>query len=90
MGAASKYCSHECGVRLAKSRLTCYLRTRYATFAQSGPCLADRINESELERVSAEIGCMQARLGELERKHRELDELIERARFAKINPSVEV
>jgi hypothetical protein len=86
----SKYCSHECGVRLAKSRLTHYLKTRYETFTQSGPCLADQINVSELERIGVEIGAMHAKLADLERKHRELDELIERARFAKINPSVEV
>jgi hypothetical protein len=86
----SKYCSHECGVKLAKNRLTYYLQTRYETFNNSGPCLADQINMSELERIGVEIANMQAKLNELEQKHHELDEIIERAKFAKINPNVEV
>ena len=88
--AGSKYCSHECGMRLAKVRFAAYLQTRYTCYTSSGPCLADQINMNELERIAAEIGGMQAKLAELEEAHKRLDQVIERASFAKIDPNVEV
>jgi hypothetical protein len=85
----SKYCSFECGMRLAKDRLVYYLKTRYEQYSQSEP-LSNKLNLTELERINAEIDVLKGKLNELEQKHLDLDKLIERAKFEKINPNVEV
>ena len=85
----SKYCSFECGMRLAKDRLVYYLKTRYEQYSQSEP-LSNKLNLTELERINSEIDVLKCKLNELEQKHLDLDKLIERAKFEKINPNVEV
>lgn len=88
----SKYCSDECGIKLAHKRLATYLPVKYESFVNSfgsTSCDADTRNTRELERVGKEIESLRNRLVELEQKYKHLDELIERARFAKINPNVE-
>lgn len=85
----SKYCSDECGLKLAKNRLICFLKTRIQEYNQS-PCYSNQRNQFELERINSEIDSLRQKLNDLEKKHHELDDLIEKAKFKKINPSVEV
>lgn len=85
----SKYCSDECGLKLAKNRLVCFLQSRIDQYNQT-PCYSNQRNQTELERINNEINELRQKLNDLEKKHTELDELIERAKFKKINPSVEV
>ena len=84
----SKYCSHDCGMRLAKKRLDVYLKERYDQY-NSIESMADKLNLIELERIDNQIKLMKKKLSELEKKHTELDQIIDRAKYAKINPSVE-
>jgi hypothetical protein len=84
----SKYCSNECGMKLAKTRLCLFLKSRYDEFNKT-PCLADQINLRELERINSEIDIMKKKLSELEIKHVDLDRLIERAKDKKINPNID-
>lgn len=84
----SKYCSHECGMKLAKNRLVVFLKDRFDQFNQTD-CLSDKLNMTELERINSQISLMRKKLVELEQKHADLDKIIERAKYAKINPNVE-
>lgn len=84
----SKYCSQECGMKLAKKRLDVFLKERYEQY-NSIESLADKLNLNELERIDSQIGLMKKKLSELEKKHSQLDQLIDRAKHAKINPCVQ-
>jgi COMPASS component SPP1 len=91
----SKYCSHECGMKLAKTRLINYLRTHFNDLSsqhnkQQQQSDSDQLNLNELEKINNEVDKLKKRLVELEQKHLELDKIIERAKFANINPNVEV
>lgn len=86
----SKYCSIECGLRLAKSRFLHFLRERFDERILEQPSHADKLNKEALQKINIEIDTLNKKLGELEQKHVELDKIIERAKFASINPNVEV
>jgi virulence-associated protein VapD len=51
--------------------------------------LSTRLNQTELERCNYEIDHLKKHLSNLEKKHDDLDKVIERANFEKINPNVE-
>jgi hypothetical protein len=84
----SKYCSFECGVKLAKNRIAFFLKSSYDNYNQIPP-LANNLNLSELNRINNEINVLKNKLNELEEKHLELDKLIERAKHHAINPNIE-
>jgi COMPASS component SPP1 len=84
----SKYCSYECGMRLAKDRLVNYLKTRFDHY-QAEPCFSSELNQSELERINVEIDELKEKLSRLEKKHADLDKIVIRAKYEKINPNVE-
>ena len=86
--ANSKYCSTDCGMKLAKKRLMMFLKSRVVSYAQT-PTLADRVNEKELARINNEIDALRVKLAELEERHAELDGLIEKAKYRQINPSIQ-
>lgn len=85
----SKYCSTECGMKLAKNRLVHFLKSRIEQYNES-PCYSNMLNQTELERINTEIETLRLKLTDLEQKHLDLDRIIERAKFKKINPSIEV
>jgi hypothetical protein len=85
----SKYCSYECGMKLAKERLFFYLKSRIEQYNAS-PSYSNQLNLNELNRINAEIEQLRGKLSDLEKKHLELDKIIERAKFEKVNPNVEV
>ncbi len=85
----SKYCSTECGMKLAKNRLVHFLKARIEQYNES-PCYSNILNQTELEKINSEIESLKLKLNDLEQKHLDLDRIIERAKFKKINPSIEV
>lgn len=85
----SKYCSMECGLRLAKNRFLHFLRERFSDRLIE-PSDADKLNQDALQKINDEIEMLNKKLGELEEKHADLDKIIERAKFASINPNIEV
>ena len=85
----SKYCSTECGMKLAKNRLVHFLKSRIEQYNES-PCYSNMLNQTELESINTEIETLRLKLTDLEQKHLDLDRIIERAKFKKINPSIEV
>ena len=84
----SKYCSTDCGMKLAKNRLITFLKSRVISYNEK-PALAHQINKSELAKIDAEIEALRTKLVELEYKHSELDEEIEKAKYRQINPNVQ-
>ena len=84
----SKYCSYECGMRLAKDRLVNFLKLRLDQYNEETP-LSTKLNQTELERCNYEIDQLKKHLSNLEKKHEDLDKVIARAKFEKINPNVE-
>jgi COMPASS component SPP1 len=84
----SKYCSDECGLKLAQSRIFEILPSRIKQWHAS-PCVADEKNRSQLERIRGLQLLAREKLLSLERKHRELNVLIDRAKRATILPEPE-
>lgn len=85
----SKYCSEECGLSLAKNRLTHFLKSRIQQYNES-PSFSKLLNETELERINSEVGNLRTKLKELEQKHLELDKIIDQTKNKNINLNVEV
>lgn len=88
----SKYCSYECGMKLAKNRLVYFLKERFGTRFDKleAYSAADKLNLEELNKINAEMETLRKKLTELEQRHINLDRVIERAKFAHINPNIEV
>ncbi|XP_064606239.1 CXXC-type zinc finger protein 1-like [Liolophura sinensis] len=84
----SRYCSDDCGMKLAKNRLYELLPPKIQQW-QSSPCVAEENNKKALERVRGQQLQARQRLGELDLKHQELDALIERAKHASISQEQE-
>lgn len=75
----SKYCSEACGMKLATNRIFQILPGRIQQWQQS-PCLAEGQNKAILETIRSQQ--MEARKGLelLDKKHKDLDDLIEKAK----------
>ncbi|KAK9720889.1 CXXC zinc finger domain [Popillia japonica] len=92
----SKYCSDACGNRLATTRIYQVLphlrdsarNTRIQEWALS-PCVAEETNIKSLEEIRKQQFEVQQILQELDKRHRELDMIVERARHAIIDPNAE-
>lgn len=78
----SKYCSDECGMKLAKNRIYELLPPKIQQW-QSSPCVAEEKNKRMLEKIRREQMESRRRLQELDFKHQELDAIVERAKHAK-------
>lgn len=79
----SKYCSDECGMKMAKNRLCDLLPPKIQQW-QSSPCIAEEYNKKSLEKIRRQQQMCQQRLNELYVKHQELNALIERAKQSPI------
>lgn len=77
----SKYCSDECGMKLAKSRIYELLPAKIQQW-QSGPCISEENNRRSLEKIRRQQLETRKRIGELDLKHQELDAIVERAKHA--------
>lgn len=75
---ASKYCSAQCGMRLATARIYQVLPQRIQEWSLS-PCAAEQQNRKALEVVRGGLARAQAALRALDAQHRDLDALVARA-----------
>ncbi|XP_008101778.1 CXXC-type zinc finger protein 1 isoform X1 [Anolis carolinensis] len=75
----SKYCSDECGMKLAANRIYEILPQRIQQWQQS-PCVAEEHGKKLLERIRREQQQARLRLQEMERKFHELEAIIVRAK----------
>ncbi|XP_074645336.1 CXXC-type zinc finger protein 1-like isoform X2 [Tubulanus polymorphus] len=81
----SKYCSDECGMKLATNRIYEILPPRIQNW-NSTACLAEENNKKELEKIRKLQLDARQKIGELDMKHQNLDALIERAKHSTITP----
>lgn len=81
----SKFCSDACGLKLATSRIYQVLPQRIQEWNLS-PCVAEERNIKQLEVVRAKQATVRATLGELDKRQKELDLLVERAKHCTLDP----
>lgn len=81
----SKYCSDECGLKLATSRIYQVLPQRIQEWNLS-PCIADERNKQQLDSVRKKQAMVRATLQDLDKKSAELDALVEHAKQLTIDP----
>ncbi|XP_066471816.1 CXXC-type zinc finger protein 1 isoform X4 [Tiliqua scincoides] len=77
--ANSKYCSDECGMKLAANRIYEILPQRIQQWQQS-PCVAEEHGKKLLERIRREQQQARLKLQEMERRFHELEAIIVRAK----------
>lgn len=82
----SKYCSDQCGTALATNRIYQVLPQRIQEWALS-PSNAEEKNIKALDLVRKQQMEVKQILQELDKRHRELDLIIERAKNATIDPN---
>ncbi|XP_045776634.1 CXXC-type zinc finger protein 1-like isoform X3 [Maniola jurtina] len=79
----SKYCSAQCGMRLATARIYQVLPQRIQEWSLSS-CVAEQHNRKALEVVRSGLARAQAALRALDKQHVDLDNLIAKAKHATI------
>ncbi|XP_053329411.1 CXXC-type zinc finger protein 1 isoform X1 [Spea bombifrons] len=77
--ATSKYCSDDCGMKLAANRIYEILPQRIQQWQQS-PCIAEEQGKKLLERIRREQQQARTKLQEMERKFHELEAVISKAK----------
>uniref|UniRef100_T1IQM7 CXXC-type zinc finger protein 1 n=1 Tax=Strigamia maritima TaxID=126957 RepID=T1IQM7_STRMM len=75
----SKYCSDECGIKLATNRIFEILPQRIQQWNTS-PCIAEEKNKQTLEVIRRQQVEAREKLRELDSRHLKLDELIEKGK----------
>lgn len=81
----SKYCSDECGRRLATNRIYRVLPQRIQEWNLTAS-QAEEQNQRVLDQVRAKQAEVRATLAELDKRHRELDLLVDRAKRSTLDP----
>uniref|UniRef100_A0A673GYC0 CXXC-type zinc finger protein 1 n=1 Tax=Sinocyclocheilus rhinocerous TaxID=307959 RepID=A0A673GYC0_9TELE len=76
---SSKYCSEDCGMKLAANRIYEILPQRIQQWQQS-PCIAEEQGKKQLERIRREQQAARMRLAEMERRFHELEGIIAKAK----------
>ncbi|XP_025108087.1 CXXC-type zinc finger protein 1-like isoform X1 [Pomacea canaliculata] len=84
----SKYCSDDCGMKLAKRRIYEILPSQIQRW-QSSPCVGEENNRRALERVRREQMESRRIITQLDQKHQELDALLERCKLVPIDPDLD-
>ncbi|KAI0215588.1 CXXC-type zinc finger protein 1 [Lamellibrachia satsuma] len=84
----SKYCSDECGLKLATNRIFEILPQRIQGW-QTSACIAEENNKLALEKIRRDQQNARQKLVELDLRHQELSTLVERATRATISPDLE-
>ncbi|KAF5280187.1 hypothetical protein FQA39_LY18104 [Lamprigera yunnana] len=82
----SKYCSDTCGIQLATNRIYQVLPQRIQEWIIS-PCVAEDLNIKALDQVRKNQLEVSLVLQELDKRHKELDYIVERAKNAVIDPN---
>jgi len=85
----SKYCSDECGIKLATNRIYQVLPQRLQEWSLTA-CIAEQNNRRALESVRKQQHDVRIILHELEKRHIELDRIVELAKHATIDPQADV
>lgn len=81
----SKYCSENCGMTLATHRIYRVLPNRIQEYKLT-ESVATQLNEKTLDEILQKIMVTRATLAELEKRHRELDLLVEQAKRCELDP----
>ncbi|XP_050306350.1 CXXC-type zinc finger protein 1 isoform X2 [Anthonomus grandis grandis] len=84
----SKYCSDQCGMNLAKTRILQVLPQRLQEWSLS-PTVAEEMNIKALDQVRKQQVEVRTILQELDKRHKEIDYLINRAKNVSIDPKWE-
>ncbi|XP_058055210.1 CXXC-type zinc finger protein 1 [Anopheles bellator] len=82
----SKYCSNECGMKLATTRIFQVLPQRIQEWSLS-PAVGEEQNKKALESIRMKQTIVRATLAELDKRHAELDLLVERAKRCTLDPN---
>ncbi|XP_056130683.1 CXXC-type zinc finger protein 1-like [Lampris incognitus] len=85
----SKYCSEECGMKLAANRIYEILPQRIQQWQQS-PCVAEEQGRRQLERIRKEQQAARLRLTLMEKRFHELEGIIAKAKQQPIQQDEEV
>eukprot|EP00066_Takifugu_rubripes_P023366 XP_011612632.1 PREDICTED: CXXC-type zinc finger protein 1-like isoform X1 [Takifugu rubripes] len=85
----SKYCSEDCGMKLAANRIYEILPQRIQQWQQS-PCIAEEHGKKQLERIRREQQNARLRLTEMERRFHELEGIIAKAKQQHVQQDEEV
>jgi len=81
----SKYCSDVCGMKLATNRIFQLLPQRIQEWALTG-CRAEEENKKQLESIRRKQVMVSCTLAQLDKRHAELDLLVERAKGCSLDP----
>lgn len=87
--ANSKYCSDDCGMKLAANRIYEILPQRIQQWQQS-PCIAEEQGKKLLERIRREQQSARMRLTEMEKRFHELEGIIAKAKQQVVHHDEEV
>uniref|UniRef100_A0A673GVR5 CXXC-type zinc finger protein 1 n=1 Tax=Sinocyclocheilus rhinocerous TaxID=307959 RepID=A0A673GVR5_9TELE len=87
--ASSKYCSDDCGMKLAANRIYEILPQRIQQWQQS-PCIAEEQGKKLLERIRREQQSARMRLTEMEKRFHELEGIIAKAKQQVVQHDEEV
>lgn len=84
----SKYCSNECGMKLAKRRIYEILPSQIQRW-QSTPCMGEENNKKTLEKLRREQMEVRNTITELDHKHQDLDTLLEKCKKTPMDPDLD-
>ncbi|KAM7411063.1 hypothetical protein PAMA_021173 [Pampus argenteus] len=85
----SKYCSEDCGMKLAANRIYEILPQRIQQWQQS-PCVAEEMGRRQLERIRKEQQAARLRLTLMEKRFHELEGIIANAKLQQVQHDEEV
>uniref|UniRef100_A0A3Q1FXM9 CXXC-type zinc finger protein 1 n=1 Tax=Acanthochromis polyacanthus TaxID=80966 RepID=A0A3Q1FXM9_9TELE len=85
----SKYCSEDCGMKLAANRIYEILPQRIQQWQQS-PCVAEEMGRRQLERIRREQQAARLRLTMMEKRFHELEGIISNAKMQQVQQHEEV
>uniref|UniRef100_A0A3Q2DKH5 CXXC-type zinc finger protein 1 n=1 Tax=Cyprinodon variegatus TaxID=28743 RepID=A0A3Q2DKH5_CYPVA len=85
----SKYCSENCGMKLAANRIYEILPQRIQQWQQS-PCIAEEHGKKQLERIRRDQQNARLRLTDMERRFHELEGIIAKAKQQAVQQDEEV
>ncbi|XP_034447486.1 CXXC-type zinc finger protein 1a [Hippoglossus hippoglossus] len=86
---SSKYCSEDCGMKLAANRIYEILPQRIQQWQQS-PCIAEEMGRRQLERIRREQQAARLRLTLMEKRFHELEGIIANAKLQQVQQHEEV
>uniref|UniRef100_A0A8C5GTN5 CXXC-type zinc finger protein 1 n=1 Tax=Gouania willdenowi TaxID=441366 RepID=A0A8C5GTN5_GOUWI len=86
---SSKYCSDNCGMKLAANRIYEIVPQRIQQWQQS-PCVAEEMGRRQLERIRKEQQAARLRLTLMEKRFHELEGIISNAKLQQVQQHEEV